>query len=449
MAKAATGSEPSLRYSWFALGLLFVVALFNYVDRTILSIMQVALKRDLGLTDTQLGTLTGLSFALFYTTLALPVARLADRMSRKYVLAGALTIWTLMTAASGFARGYGMLLFCRVGVAVGEAGCVPSTMSMIADFFPRHRRALAMAVWGLALPLGGMLGFAFGGKLTAALGWRETFFVIGLSGLAMAPVLLVFLKEPPRGRFEAAGAAPPQSRSVAASLRLLWNLRSFRYLVIGEALQSLTQAGMMSWNAPFYARSHAMPVAEIATWLALITGFGGAVGTFLGGALAERMARRDVRWYMRVPAIAAALTAPFALIQYLTGDARLSLLAALIPATMVNVYMAPGNAMTQTLAPPDMRAFAQAIYVLVVSLVGTGIGPTLVGVLSDLFATRFGLGEEALRYALPATVILPTLAAAALFWRSSAHLPAELRPMHERDDTATEAGTGPAPVTAA
>src|SRR3954449_5138148 len=199
--------ELSLRYSWFALAILFVLALSNYIDRTILSIMQVALKRDLHLSDTQLGTLTGLSFAIFYTTLALPIARLADRVARKYVLAGALTVWTLMTAASSLAGGYLSLLACRVGVAAGEAGCVPATHSLISDYFPRHRRATAMAIWGLALPLGGMLGFAFGGKLTAALGWRETFFVIGLSGLALAPVMLVFLKEPQRGRFEPATTA--------------------------------------------------------------------------------------------------------------------------------------------------------------------------------------------------------------------------------------------------
>lgn len=426
----STSAEPSLRYSWFALGLLFVVALFNYIDRTILSIMQVTLKRDLGLTDTELGTLTGLSFALFYTTLALPVARLADRFARKYVLVAALTIWTLMTTASGFANGYFTLLACRIGVAAGEAGCVPSTHSMISDFFPRHRRALAMAVWGLALPLGGMLGFAFGGKLTAALGWRQTFIVVGLAGLALVPFVLLFLKEPRRGRFETSESAPVPRRTVAESLRLLWGLRSFRYLVIGEALQAWAQTAMMSWNAPFYSRVHAMPIAEIATWLALITGFGGAVGTFLGGALAERFGKRDVRWYMRVPAIAAFLTAPFALIQYFVGDPRLSLMAAVIPATMVNVYLAPGNAVSQSLAPPDMRAFTSAVFVLVVNLIGMGMGPTVTGILSDLFANRFGAGELALRFALP-TVIVPAIAAAMFFWRSASHLPRELAPLHE------------------
>jgi MFS family permease len=188
-----------------------------------------------------------------------------------------------------------------------------------------------------------------------------------------------------------------------------------------------------------------MPLAEIATWLALITGFGGAVGTFLGGAIAERLGKIDIRWYMRVPAIAAFLTVPFALLQYFVGDARLSLLFALIPATMVNVYMAPGNAVSQTLAPPDMRAFTSAVFVLVVSIGGLGLGPTVVGALSDLFAARYGLGERALRYALP-TVVVPALAAAALFWRSSVHLRDEMAPLHTRE---AEAPVDPSPTIAA
>ena len=436
MMSRTRSTELSPLYGWFALGLLFVVALFNYLDRTILSIMQVALKRELGLSDTQLGTLTGLSFAIFYTTLALPVARLADRASRKYVLASALTVWTLMTAASSLAGGYLTLLSCRVGVAVGEAGCVPTTMSLISDYFPRHRRALAMAVWGLALPLGGMLGFAVGGQLTAAVGWRQTFLIVGLSGLLMTPVILLFLKEPRRGRFDGtptAGAAQG-SGSFTRSLALLWNIRSFRYLVIGEALQAWAQNGMMVWNAPFYSRVHHMPLAEIATWLALITGFGGAAGTFLGGALAERLAKGDVRWYMRVPAIAAFATIPFALAQYFVADAHLSLVLAIVPAVMVNVYMAPGNAVSQSLVPAHMRAFTAAVFVLVVSLVGGGCGPTSIGMLSDVLIHRFGLGDGSLRYALP-TVVIPALAAAVLFHRSSVHLPRELAPLHAAAET--------------
>jgi predicted MFS family arabinose efflux permease len=305
-----------------------------------------------------------------------------------------------------------------------------------------------MAVWGLSLPLGGMLGFAFGGKLTAALGWRETFLVVGVSGLAMVPIILLFLREPQRGRFDTAEVqASARRRSIGESLTLLWRIRSYRYLVIGEALQAWAQNGMMAWNAPFYSRLHAMPLAEIATWLALITGFGGAVGTFLGGAIAERLGKGDVRWYMRVPAMAAFLTVPFALVQYFVGDARLSLIAAIVPATMVNVYLAPGNAVSQTLAPPDMRAFTSAVFVLVVSVGGLGLGPTVVGALSDLFAARFGLGEGALRYALP-TVVIPAAAAAALFWRSSVHLREEMAPLHQRSSDLESAAEPAEPLAA-
>ncbi|WP_332770284.1 spinster family MFS transporter [Phenylobacterium sp.] len=432
----SSATDFSIRYSWFALAILFVVALFNYLDRTILSIMQVALKEELGLTDTQLGTLTGLAFAVFYSTLALPIARLADRVSRKKVLATALTVWTLMTAASSMAGGYFSLLACRIGVAVGEAGCVPTTMSLISDFFPRHKRALAMAVWGLALPLGGMLGFAVGGQLTAAVGWRHTFLIVGLSGLVMTPVVLLFMREPRRGRFDGAATegAAAEPRSIGQSVAYLWKIRSFRYLVIGEALQAWAQSGMMVWNAPFYSRVHQMPLAEIATWLALITGFGGAAGTFLGGALAERMAKGDVRWYMRIPAIAAFLTIPFALAQYFVADVNLSLALAIVPAVMVNVYMAPGNAVSQSLVPAEMRAFTAAVFVLVVNIVGLGLGPTVVGVISDLLIAEFG--DASLRYALP-TVVIPALAAAILFHRSSVHLPRELPPLHRSDAEAS------------
>jgi len=420
----------SARYGWFALGVLFVVALFNYIDRSILSIMQVALKRELHLSDTQLGALTGLAFAIFYTTGALPIAWLADRVGRKYVLTAALTVWTLMTAVSSLAGGFVSLMTCRIGVAVGEAGCVPTSHSLISDFFPRHRRALAMAVWGLSLPLGAMLGVFLGGQLTVAFGWRATFAIIGVCGLALAPILLL-LREPPRGRFDGAPGegASAHSRTVAQSLALLWNLRSFRYLCIGEGLQAWAQAGMLAWNAPFYSRLHHMPLAQIATVLSLIIGLSGAAGTFLGGALANSMARRDVRWYMRIPAIAAFTTVPFALVQYFTPDPILSLAAAVVPAATVNVYLAPCNAMSQSLVPADMRALTSAVLVLFASVIGQGFGPLTVGALSDLLAHRFHLGDQALRYALP-TVILPATAAALLFYRSSVHLPRELTPMH-------------------
>lgn len=421
--------ELSARYGWFALGVLFVVALFNYIDRSLLSIMQVALKRDLHLSDTELGALTGLSFAIFYTVGALPVAWLADRLPRKYVLAAALTVWTLMTAAGSMASGFLSLMACRIGVASGEAGCVPTTHSLISDYFPRSRRALAMAIWGLSLPLGSMLGVFLGGQLTAEYGWRRTFAIVGLAGLALAPVVLFALREPARGRFDGARPAGAPGRPLGEALAILWNLRSFRYLCIGEGLQAWTQSGMLAWNGPFYSRIHHMPLAHIALALSLIVGFSGAAGTFLGGALANSLARRDLRWYMRIPAIAAFTTAPFALIQYFAPNPVLSLAAAVAPAAMVNVYMAPCNAMSQSLVSADMRAVTSAVLVFFASVIGQGCGPISVGLLSDILSHRFGLGAEGLRYALP-ILIGPAIAAAVLFHRSSIHIPAELAPLH-------------------
>lgn len=442
---ANRSGELSARYGWFALAVLFVVALFNYVDRSVLSIMQVALKRDLHLSDTQLGSLTGLSFAIFYTTGALPIAWVADRIARKYVLTAALAIWTLMTAASSLATGFVSLSACRIGVALGEAGCVPATHSLISDYFPRHKRALAMAIWGLSLPLGGMLGVYLGGRLTAAIGWRGAFATIGLGGLVLAPLAALLLREPKRGRFDGAPVAgdTAKARNVWGSLAILWNLRSFRYLCLAEGLQAWAQTAMQAWNAPFYSRLHHMPLAHIAAALSLIIGLSGATGTFLGGALANSLARRDVRWYMRIPAIAALLTAPFALFQYYTPSLTWSLAAAIVPAAMVNVYMAPANAMSQSLVPADMRALTSAVLVLVVNVIGLGLGPLSVGALSDLLAHRYGVGDQSLRYAL-ATVAIPAVAAALLFLRSSIHLPKELSPLHQA--AKDPGGAAPQPI---
>jgi MFS family permease len=417
-------------YGWFVLALLFVVALFNYVDRNIFSIMQVSVQRELRLTDTQLGTLTGLSFALFYTTVALPVARLADRISRKHVLTVSLFVWTTMTAASSLAGGYFSLLACRIGVAVGEAGCVPSSHSILSDYFPRSRRALMMGVWCLALPFGAMLGFFVGGRMTADFGWRVTFAVVGGAGLLLVPVLLLFLKEPRRGQMDDASDLPlAPKRRFSDTLLILWRTKSYRYLVLGEAVQGFTQNGTSAWNAPFYSRLHHVPLSELAVWLAAIAGLGGAVGTILGGALADRLGRRDVRWFMLTPAIAAVLTTPFVLIQYLVPDALVSLVAAFFPAVMLYVFLGPCNAVSQSLFPADMRAMTAAVFLIATGLFGLGLGPTLVGVFSDLLAAHTDLGASSLRFAL-LSVCLPSLAAAWLFFLSSCSLPEELADMH-------------------
>jgi MFS family permease len=319
-----------------------------------------------------------------------------------------------------------------MGVAVGEAGCVPSTHSLLSDYFPRTKRALAMGIWGASLPLGAMLGVALGGQLTAMVGWRRTFLLVGLSGLLVLPLLLT-LKEPARGRFdgkEIDGSAG-QKRSLGAALRHLWSLRAFRYLAIGEAAQAYVQNAQVSWNGPFYARSHHLPLAVIGGALSLIIGLGGTFGAFAGGAVATRLARRDLRWLMLVPAIAAFLTAPFTILQYLWPAPGLSFVFAIVPSVMVNVYLAPGNAVAQSIVPASMRAFTASVFLLGASIGGSALGPTTTGVLSDLFTAKLGLGVDGLRYALLMTT-LPAVVASLFFFLSARSLPNEMAPLRAK-----------------
>ena len=418
----------SRRHAWYALGVLFVVALFNYIDRNILSILQIPLKKELHLADWQLGALTGLAFALFYTTLALPIARLADTRSRKGLMAIALTIWTGMTALTGFAQNFAMLVFFRMGVGVGEAGCVPSTHSLISDYFPRHQRARAMAIWGTSMSIGAMMGSFLGGWLGAMFGWRHAFLLVGAVGFIMVPVLLFTLREPVRAAFDGASAAGEAQPKFWTAAGTLWRLKSFRYMALGTAAHAYTQFAMGSWNAPFYDRVYHLSLLSIGWRLALLTGIGGVLGTLVGGALADRLARKDVRWYMWLPAIATLLIVPTAIGQYFVGDLSLSLMFAAGPAIMINVYVGSVNSVSQSLVPANMRAFTSSVLVLTVNLLGLALGPMLTGRISDLIISRFG--SNSLSYAISVSLVF-NIVAAVLYLLAARALPKELSSMHE------------------
>jgi len=417
---AAAAAAQQRRY---ALGVLMVVAVFNYIDRQALSILQVPIKQELGLSDTQLGALTGLAFALLYSTLALPIARLADRRSRKLIIAAALAIWSLMTAGCGLATGFVTLVIFRLGVAFGEAGCVPPTHSLIADYYPREQRARALAIWTLSLPIGVMLGFLAGGWLEERFGWRGAFLVLGIIGLAIVPLVLATLREPLRG---AQDAAPPAAQpSLRESIRTLWRLRAFRHATWAGALLAYTLHATLNWNAPFYSRVHGMGIGEIGTYLALVLGIGGGLGIYLGGILADSLGRRDARAYMWVPAAAAFGVLPFVPLQYLSDDVRLSLIIGVVPALLLNSYFPSLVATSQSLVPANLRAFTSAVLVLVVNIVGMGLGPFVTGMISDAVSSATGDVQSGLRYAL-LTVCVPALWAGWHFLRAARWLPQEL-----------------------
>lgn len=410
-------------YSWYALGVLILVALFNYIDRQSLAILQIPIKRDLGLSDTQLGALTGLAFALLYSTLALPVARLADRRKRTVLIGAALGIWSLMTASSGLAIGMITLTLCRMGVAFGEAGSVPATHSLISDYFPRLRRATAIATWMLSFPIGTMLGFMAGGWLSASFGWREAFAILGVSGLCLIPLVLT-LREPRRGATDVASlpvGAPPLKEAI----KTLWSLRSFRHAALAGALIDFTLYATLNWNAPFYSRVFEVPTRELAGDLALLSGVGSGLGVYLGGLMTDRLARRDARWYMWLPALAAIFAVPFMMVQYFSSNFRLSLIVGFVPAILLSSFLAPLVATAQSLVPSGLRAFTSAVLVLVVNIVGLGMGPLFTGIISDILVSRYGLGRDSLRYAIAASAVAAVWSAVH-FMRSAFYLRHEL-----------------------
>ncbi len=397
-SEAAPSFSPA--YLRYALGLLTLVYVVNFVDRQILAILLASIKADLGLSDFQLGLLGGTAFGIFYATLGVPIARLADIYSRKGVMAICLTIWSVMTAACGLAVGFWSLLALRVGVGVGEAGGSPPAHSMISDYYPAERRGTALGIFSLGVPLGILVGFMAGGWLDESLGWRTAFMVVGLPGVALAIIVQLTLREPPRGHSEETSIDAPQAAAPTAreAARFLWRSRSFRHTAIGSGLYAFVGYSTTNWAPSFLSRSHGMAQGEIGTWLALIIGIGGGLGIYLGGSLSDKLSADDVRWRTWVPGIATALAVPFGFVIFTTSNTLLALLMLIPPTFLGLMYQAPALAIAQGLATPAMRATAGAILLFVINIIGLAMGPAFTGALSDALAPRFG--DDSLRWAM-------------------------------------------------
>ena len=300
-------------YRRYALSLMLLVYVVNFVDRQIFSILIEPIKADIHLSDTQLGFLGGIAFAIFYTFAGIPIARWADRGNRRNIVTLALVIWSLMTAVTGFARNFWMLLAARVGVGVGEAGCSPPIHSLISDYFPPERRGTALSIYALGIPIGGAIGTLAGGWIGEYFGWRVAFMVVGIPGILLAIVVRMTLREPPRGYSDAPSSAPAAATdtSTLEVLQFLWKLKSFRHLSMAAALHGFVGYGVGLFMPSFFIRIHGFGLAEISTYLFLI-GLTGIIGTFLGGYLGDRMGATDKRWYMWIPGIATVLGLPLA-----------------------------------------------------------------------------------------------------------------------------------------
>jgi MFS family permease len=398
--KAIADFKVSERYRAYVLWLLFTVYVFNFVDRSILTILMQPIKEEFRFSDTEMGLLGGLAFALLYCTLGIPIARRADKGNRVLIISLSLLIWSVSTAFTGFARNFTQLLLGRVAVGIGEAGCSPPAYSLLSDYFEPKRRSTALAIYSMGISGGVFVGLLVGGLVARASGWRSAFYVCGLPGIALALIVKLTLREPPRGFSEPHVPVAPQAPPVGEVLRKLWAKPAFRHLSLAAALQAFVGYGVNGFTSAFLMRSHAMTVAQVGGALALITMLGGGVGTYFGGWVADRFTNRfqDRRWQLWVPGIATLIAIPLALLVY-TLPEKGAVLVLMVPAVGIgSMYLGPTFSIAHGLVGARERALAGALLLFIINLIGLGMGPVVTGWLSDVFKNHLvsqGLPELA------------------------------------------------------
>ena len=401
-------ASPSYRN--YALWLLFVVYGFSYVDRQILSMLMEPIREEFNFSDLQLGLLSGVAFAIFYTTLGIPIARLADRVNRVNIIALSLVVWSAATALTGRAQGFFQLFFTRVAVGVGEAGCNPSAYSIISDYYEPKKRATVLSIYSLGVYLGQFIGFMVVGYVASNYGWRTAFYVVGLPGIALAILVKLTLREPPRG-FSDPNYKPAEPPPMKMVLKKLLAKPAFCHLSLAAGLHAFVAYGLNNYYSAYLMRSHGMSLTETSFALAIITLVGGLSGTYLGGKLSDILSHRaggDPRYQMWVPAIALLINIPVWLLALMLPD-RYAVLVMMIPAIAFGAtYLGPSIAATHHLVGVRERALGGAMLLLVLNLIGIGMGPMFTGFLSDqIRAYLLGQGvaeslalADGLRYAL-------------------------------------------------
>ncbi|MFT5441031.1 MAG: putative MFS family arabinose efflux permease [Myxococcota bacterium] len=422
--------QPSAAYRRYALGLLTLVYITSFVDRQILAVLLEDIKGAFDVSDTFLGFLSGFAFALFYATLGIPIAMWADRGNRRNIISLALALFSIMTALCGMAQTFTHLLIARIGVGVGEAGTSPPSHSIIADLYEPKDRATAMGTYAIGVNVGIMVGFFAGGWINELYGWRAAFMAVGIPGLVIATVVRLTLKEPVRGASEGRVLVTPTEKpSVLSAAKTFWKIRTMRHIAFGAALNAFVGYASITWIPSFLSRSYGMSSGDIGTYLSLIIGIGGGIGTFLGGYFADVLGKRDVRWNLWLPASLILFALPFCWGVFLADSSTASLSWYVVPAMLGTVYLGPSLALTQSLVPLHMRTVASAILLFIINILGMGLGPQTVGITSDLLADRFG--DESMRYALFLSVFM-YLWSAFHFYMASRTLKEDLASVSDR-----------------
>lgn len=418
-----TATKNPLRIT---LWVLLIVYIFNFLDRQIVNILAEPISRDLGLSDTQIGLMTGVAFAAFYTLLGLPIARYADnpKTNRVGLIAGALVVWSAMTAVCGMAQNFVQLLLARIGVGIGEAGCTPAAHSLIADMTEPAKRSSAMAFYALGIPIGTLLGMLIGGQLADVYGWRTAFIAVGLPGIILAIFVVLLIRDPRKtteGLAIASTAAPRLDTKQA--LAEIFKSRAFLLLLAAGSAASFLSYGKTTWTTIFFQRTHGLSPGETGFWFGIWGGVAGIIGTFLGGWLADHYGKKNRRHVLTAPAIGMALAIPFALASYHATDWRIGLALLMVPTLLNSLYYGPTYSSAQGLVPMPARAMASATLLFCQNLIGLGLGPLFFGILSDQFKPI--AGDDSVRWVLYGAAFLG-LVPAFFFWRASLRLNAEL-----------------------
>lgn len=425
--------KPS--YKHYVLGTLLVVMAFNFVDRLALAVVMQDIQAELALSDTQLGLLTGIAFALFYSVMGIPIARWADRGNRVTIISLTTALWSVAVMLCGLIGNFFQFMLIRIGVAVGEAGCIPPAHSLIADYFSRAERPRAVAIYMMGAPLSAVFGYFLAGWLNELYGWRAMFVILGVPGLALAALARWTLREPrlakPALEPRASTTMQPLQPRLAEVFRVLWTNTTYRHLLFCFSVMSFFSAGVLQWNPTFFIRSFGLQTGELGTWFAVIHGLGGILGAFCGGELASRFAPNNERLQLELCGLAYLGFGVLSASVYLSSNYYWAF--AFLTIGVIGSYLTTGPlfATLQTLVPGRMRATSLAIMYLFSNLIGLGLGPLIVGALSDALRPMFA--EDSLRYALLA--LCPGYVWAAWHvWRASTSITGDLKAAEaERD----------------
>lgn len=419
--------SPETAGRWTIVALLLAVQIFANIDRQILNVVVEPVKAEFGLSDKVMGLLTGAAFSVFYAVLGVPLALLADRANRRNLIAAAIAVWSAMTVFCGMAVTAMQLVLARIGVAVGEAGAGPASQSIVSDLFAPSERAMPMAMLAVGPNLGIMFGFVAGSILAEMFGWRMAFIAVGVPGLIMAVIIVAAMREPRRGMIEQAEDRPEDRPGFGTLMRTIAARRSLMWLIAGFSCAGMFGYGAIAWATAFFHRSYGMSSGEIGPIIGILVGVGGAIGTLAGGWLADRAGKRDVRWRLWIICITASIAAPLSTAAFLANNPWLTLALMTLPASVAIFHAGPTYALVQELVPLRLRALAAAFLLFSLNVIGGGLGPFLVGLLSDLLQPS--LGHESLRYAMMSLTV-PILLSVLFYYLAARRLPRDLAEAH-------------------